>query len=305
MESGLLMSDNYRQLPGLLLISAGPTVKAVVARARTETNGLVTGGSGDPDSKDLLEPSTADDRLVIWDLGGAGVSAAIRPRIARLARSFPLVLASDSVTPALEQMGADIGVVDIVSHAELSPALLRTLLRHVTARRSAERQLQRLALMDQTTGLASQILFWEMLGQAVLRARRAKDFFSVMLIDFDWSGVPPEMREQVVPALFATAARRTRELMRGTDTVARFDKAQIAVLAVSMPRLEDVQVVAERLVGDLGESIEHDGTAYQGRFGIGIALFPTSATDPENLVSRASHALASAREHGGNSYAFA
>jgi diguanylate cyclase (GGDEF)-like protein len=299
------MSDNYKQLPALLLISPGPTIKAVVARARTETNGQVSGAPGELDSKELLEPSAADDRLVLWDLGASGLPSALRPKITRLARSFPLVLASDSVTPALEQAAAEIGAVDVVSHAELSPALLRTLLRHVTARRSAERQLQRLALMDQTTGLASQILFWEMLGQAVLRARRAKDFFSVMLIDFDWSVVPPEVREQTLPALFATAARRTRELMRGTDTVARFDKAQIAVLAVSMPRVEDVQIVAERLVGDLGETIEHDGATYQGKFGIGIALFPTSATDPENLVSRASHALAAAREHGGNSYAFA
>jgi GGDEF domain-containing protein len=144
-----------------------------------------------------------------------------------------------------------------------------------------------------------------MLNQAVLRSRRAKDFFSILLMDFDWPGLSPKEREDAIPALFATAAQRTRKLMRGTDTVARLDKAQIAVLAVSMPRVEDVQVVAERLVADLAAPADFNGKAYNGNFAIGIALFPTSATDPESLVSRASHAMASAREHGGNSYAFA
>jgi hypothetical protein len=97
----------------------------VVARARTETNGQVSGAPGELDSE-LLEPSAADDRLVLWDLGASGLPSALRPKITRLARSFPLVLASDSVTPALEQAAAEIGAVDIISHAELSPALLRT-----------------------------------------------------------------------------------------------------------------------------------------------------------------------------------
>ncbi len=299
------MSESFGPLSAFVLISPGASVKAALARAGSETSGVVASVIENPDSKALLNPSAADDRVVLWDLGANGIASDQRSRIARLARSYPLVLTSEKVNHDLKQEAANLGALDVLTPGDLSPAVLRILLRHIPARRSAERKLQRLALVDQDTGLTSQILFWEMLNQAVLTSRRAKDFFSVLLMDFNWPGVSPEAREEAVPFLFATAARRIRQLMRGTDTVARMDKSQITVLAVSMPRVEDVQVVAERLVTDLAEPIEFNGQAYRGGFAIGIALFPTSATDPESLVSRASHALASAREHGGNSYAFA
>jgi GGDEF domain-containing protein len=92
--------------------------------------------------------------------------------------------------------------------------------------------------------------------------------------------------------------------MRASDTVAKFEKSQIIVLAESMPRVEDVQIVAAKILSDITAP-----TAYGDRYvtinaAIGIAIYPTSGSTPDDLLVRASDALATSMERTTNRFAF-
>jgi diguanylate cyclase (GGDEF)-like protein len=180
---------------------------------------------------------------------------------------------------------------------------LRRSLRYAIARYEADRNLARLQLLDPVSGLAAQPLFWEILGLAVRRAKRNRDFFAVMLVDFksrDDKSIEPPSDELVV-----TLTDQLHQIMRASDTVARFDSRQFAILAESMPRIEDVQIVAAKIISEFSKPGETAQARPPLNIAIGIALFPTSATSAEGLISRASEAVQQVIARGHNDFAFA
>jgi diguanylate cyclase (GGDEF)-like protein len=217
-----------------------------------------------------------------------------------LGRSAPVIVITDSADIDIEQSFIDNGVVDVLHRQELTPSGLRRSLRYAIARREADKHLARLQLLDPVTGLAAQPLFWEILALAVRRAKRNRDFFAVMLVDFK----PASANGLEAPSneLMVDLTSRLQQIMRASDTIARFDSRQFAILAESMPRIEDVQIVAAKIISELSRA-EAPTEALQ--VAVGIALFPTSAASAEGLISRASEAVQQVIAREKNDFAFA
>jgi GGDEF domain-containing protein len=93
--------------------------------------------------------------------------------------------------------------------------------------------------------------------------------------------------------------------LRGSDTVARFEHSQLAILVESMPRMEDIQIVAEKIVLELGKSYPLSGGDRRYSINLGISLFPTSAENADTLIGKAFEALASSKSRGRDQYVFA
>jgi len=216
----------------------------------------------------------------------------------------PVILLTRDFSLEFERDMIEAGAADVLPLAEATHGTLRRTLRHAVAHFQAERKLERLAPFDPVSGLPTHMLFWEILGLAVRRGQRNRDFFSVLLIDFDWSGLSADIADHAIPVLFKRFAERIKAVMRASDTVAKFDKNQIVVLAESMPRVEDVQIVAAKILSDITAP-----TAYGDRYvtinaAIGIAIYPTSGNTPEDLLVRAGDALATSMERTTNRFAF-
>jgi diguanylate cyclase (GGDEF)-like protein len=216
----------------------------------------------------------------------------------------PVVLLTREFSTELERDMTEAGAAEVLPLAELSYGALRRALRYALYRHAMERKLARLIPFDPVSGLPTQMMFWEILGLAVRRGQRNRDFFSVLLIDFDWGGLSADIVDQAMPVLYKRFAERIKAVMRASDTVAKFDHSQIIVLAESMPRVEDVQIVAAKILSDITAP-----TAYGDRYvsvdaAIGIAIYPTSGSTPEDLLVRAGDALATSKERTTNRFAF-
>jgi len=243
--------------------------------------------------------------VLLLDLGSkqTGADQATIAMIDELGRGGPVIVITDSADMDHEQSFIDCGAVDVLHRQELTPSGLRRSLRYAIARREADRHLATLQLLDPVTGLPAQPLFWEILGLAVRRAKRNRDFFAVMLVDFksrSGAGNEPPSDE-----LVTILTGRLHQIMRGSDTVARFDSRQFAILAESMPRIEDVQIVAAKIISEFSKPSEEAGQRPPLGIAVGIALFPTSATSAEGLISRASEAVQQVIGRGDNDFAFA
>ncbi|MEZ5833623.1 MAG: diguanylate cyclase [Dongiaceae bacterium] len=234
---------------------------------------------------------------------GTELAASLRPFVVEDAVA-PVIVLTPDFSPDMERQLIEAGASEVLPVAELNYGTLRRALRYALDRHAMSRRLSRLAPFDPVSGLPTQILFWEILGLAVRRGQRNRDFFSILLIDFDWSGLSPDIAQQAIPVLFKRFADRIKAVMRASDTVAKFDKTQIVVLAESMPRVEDVQIVAAKILSDITAP-----TAYGDRYvtinaAIGIAIYPTSGSSPEDLLVRANDALATSMERTTNRFAF-
>lgn len=296
----------HAEIQSVVLVSASPATTDLVRKSCSNGDGAALQFLTAPDAAAArILASDLDNPVLLLDGDGGGTPALAALRsLGGHDAAGPVVLLMREASPALERDLIEAGAADVLPLAEVNYGSLRRALRHATSQYEAQRKLARLALFDSVSGLPTQILFWEILGLAVRRGQRNRDFFSVLLIDFDWSGLPPDIAEQATPVLYKRFAERIKALMRASDTVARFEKSQIVVLAESMPRVEDVQIVAAKILSDITAP-----TAYGDRYvtvqaAIGIAIYPTSGSTPEALLVRANDALATSRERTTNRFAF-
>lgn len=254
--------------------------------------------------------------VAVYDLRGSGTSHHnLLAAIPVISRSGPVIGLVDSEASQVAQAALAAGATDVMQLAELSGPLLRRAVRYALARRDSERQLARLRLFDPVTGLPSQILFWEILALAVRRAKRNRDFFAVLLIDME--NLPNSQSEDdsfkdgqsVEGSYRALAVRELAEritpILRSSDTIALFEQHQLAILAESMQRIEDIQIVAEKIIEEFAKPLVAESGSHSVNVAIGISLYPTSATGAEGLLSRATDAMLQARERGSNIFVFA
>lgn len=227
--------------------------------------------------------------------------------IETMSQSAPVIVIVDSTDLRLEQACIDVGAADVLHRQELTPSGLRRSLRYAIAHRTASQQLARLQLLDPATGLAAQPLFWEILGLAVRRAKRNQDFFAVLLVEVKSGSI--DLTDTSIEGRGADLLRimtgKLQQILRASDTIARFDHRQFAILAESMPRIEDVQIVAEKIINELAKPVEGFGQSQLPAIAVGIALYPTSAVSAEGLIGRAGEALQQALTRTHNDFVFA
>jgi diguanylate cyclase (GGDEF)-like protein len=296
----------HAEIQSVVLVSASPATTDLVRKSCSNGDGAALQLLTAPDATAArILASDLDNPVLLLDADNSGSPAL--PTLRALTgqdADAPVVLLMRDSSPAVERDLIEAGAADVLPLAEVTYGSLRRALRHALSHYEAQRKLARLALFDPVSGLPTQILFWEILSLAVRRGQRNRDFFSVLLIDFDWSSLPSDIAEAATPVLYKRFAERIKALMRASDTVARFEKSQIVVRAESMPRVEDEQIVAAKILSDITAP-----TAYGDRYvtvqaAIGIAIYPTSGSTPEALLVRANDALATSRERTTNRFAF-
>jgi diguanylate cyclase (GGDEF)-like protein len=252
-------------------------------------------GAGDQDTFDAV-------LLDLKPLLQAGTTRA-EGVVAAMATRGPVIALTGTIDRTTEQSLKRAGVADCLFEEEMTPRGLRRSIRYViaTAGNGHKRGLPR--LFDPGTGLATQFLFWEILGLAARRAKRNKDFFALLLIEL--VDLPHDGTDAIGDTVMQVAAERSSNVLRASDTVARFEHHQLALLVESMPRVEDIQIVAEKIVQELAKPFPLGDLTRRFPVNIGISLYPTSAENADMLIGKAFEALANAKGRGKDQFVFA
>lgn len=164
------------------------------------------------------------------------------------------------------------------------------------------------SLHDALTGLSNRRHLEDRLNLALARARRNGQLGALILLDLDnFKPLNDRHGHALGDQLLCEVARRMREVVRESDTVARFGGDEFVVLASDLGRdateaREVAGALAEKLrlalaapyflTGEYGGRIEHRVTA-----SIGLALF-TGDMDPLALIRQTDDAMYAAK-HGG------
>ncbi|GAB4302990.1 MAG: hypothetical protein Kow0096_24870 [Thiohalomonadaceae bacterium] len=179
--------------------------------------------------------------------------------------------------------------------------------RHLTHAQLQEKQqhLDRLAHYDSLTGLPNRMLFRARLEQSLLKARRRREQLAVLFIDLDeFKQINDSLGHAVGDLVLQQVARRFLAVVREEDSVARLGGDEFTVILESVPSVESVSQIAQKLIPVTQEPLHIDTRELYVTTSIGISLYPGDGLDAETLLRNADTAMFKAKEQGRNAFHF-
>ncbi|WP_407342132.1 diguanylate cyclase domain-containing protein [Pengzhenrongella phosphoraccumulans] len=202
--------------------------------------------------------------------------------------------------------GYVIGTVSIFdSRARHFTSTELEILRHQALLASSVLALRRSARTDFLTGLPNRRLFYDRLGQALDRLEHRGGLSAVMYLDIDeFKAINDALGHSVGDGVLMEMARRLTAVMRPTDTLARFGGDEFAATCEDLHSIEDVQILAARMIATTADPwIVHGHVIAIGiSIGIAVAVAATPSTNPDGLIRDADAAMYRAKQRPGSTW---
>lgn len=170
-----------------------------------------------------------------------------------------------------------------------------------------QREIERLAHIDALTGLPNRNLFQDRLRQVLASSKRFRQLFALMYIDLDhFKEVNDTYGHAVGDAVLKEIGSRLRSAVRDTDTMARVGGDEFVAVLANLRLRDDVNIVADRVLNMCKQPIHVVGVQAPITLGasIGIAVYPSDATELEPLQLHADSAMYHAKRAGRGRYSF-
>lgn len=168
-------------------------------------------------------------------------------------------------------------------------------LRTRVQREEAQAMIARLAYYDVLTGLPNRSLLMEGLHSAMATAQQYHRTLALLHLEVGhFHEINKVLGYSSGDKLLMELCRRLAQLVQEDETLARVGEAEFALLLPYADSDKAIQV-AQRLVTALRKPVEVSGLTLDARVGIGIAMFPTHATDADALIRCANAAVHQAK----------
>ncbi len=188
-----------------------------------------------------------------------------------------------------------------LSLAAVKDAIARGLKRREVMRKTIESKVHQNLLSDSLTGLPDRSLFMDRLKGAIAGIDRNEDHsFAVFLIDVNnFKGVNDTYGHGTGDRVLAELSNRLKSCIRETDTVARMNGDEFAVLIEEFESDEKVIAFAERCQQVAEKDMHIDGIKIKLRVKIGIVAKTIFYQSPDDVLRDAELALSRCKEQGG------
>ncbi len=242
---------------------------------------------------------------------GAGVVSRISVRPVICITSLLLAVVPTACALAIHAFGT----ADVPLHAQLYA--IEALLTTVTAALSLQsvhhlyrstvhhlvvsRDLALLAKQDALTGLPNRLLLREKFQDYVAwnASSGTTSMLAVHFLDLDgFKGVNDLHGHQAGDAVLCEVARRLLATIRPGDTVARLGGDEFVVIQAALRHRDEAEMLARRIIRQLGLPYEVDGKEVEISVSVGIALTPKEEWDLDRLIVCADAALYRAKRAG-------
>jgi len=305
---GILLIDDDEQIRNLLKDLLCPKYECVTAGSAEEalavletTNFAIVisdinmGGISGLDLVPLVHLQ-APDTVVVLISGQQGIESAIEAM---------RVGAFDYITKPFDNRHVEAAVRRALDHHKLlvNKRLYENNLEELVRQRTAE--VEHLAYYDTVTDLPNRLLFEDRLAQALTRAQRNRQILGTFFLALDrFKKINDTLGHAVGDLLLKDVAERVKHCVSESDTVARFDGEEFAILLTQVTGTEDLVEASRSINEALKPSFLLAGHEIYLTASIGISLFPFDGEDLGTLLKNAGAALYRAKMHGGDNYQF-
>ncbi|MDV7341670.1 diguanylate cyclase [Terasakiella sp. A23] len=175
----------------------------------------------------------------------------------------------------------------------------------ITDRKRAEMELEHRAMTDALTGLNNRYSLIHELNHALKLSKRTDNRVVFMMLDLDdFKKVNDTYGHPAGDELMVEAARRLRDCVRESDTVARIGGDEFAVVLERMAGKEDASIVAQKIIDALSEPFEVEGNWITVGGSIGIACSPKDGVTSLDLMKMADIALYNVKDRGKGQFSY-
>lgn len=192
--------------------------------------------------------------------------------------------------------------VSLVRDRQGRPLHFVAQIQDVTERRLSEQRLRELAEHDSLTGLRNRRLFERELALQVARSRRYGEQAALLVLDLDgFKQVNDTYGHRAGDELLKALAAELQRRLRGTDTVARIDGDEIAVLLPGTDASAAHKVAATLEEAVAGCTVQADGRQISTTACVGVAAIDRESAGGEAVMmeaERATYAAKGARARG-------
>ena len=178
--------------------------------------------------------------------------------------------------------------------------VLYTLWLNLVEIRKTERTLRRQALRDPLTGLFNRRFFDAGLEQEIMRSRRSGEPVSLLILDIDhFKHYNDEYGHEAGDAVLRAIGQLLQTQVRGGDVACRYGGEEFVVLMPSAPMESAKQRGKQILEAIRGLEIPHQGHLLPPvTASLGVAEFPSHASDADGMLEAADNALYAAKRTG-------
>jgi diguanylate cyclase (GGDEF)-like protein len=183
-------------------------------------------------------------------------------------------------------------------------------LRHSVKQRTRElhdsrERLRYLSEHDALTGLPNRVLIRERLRMALQSAGGEHGHLGLLMSDVDgFKAVNDELGHHAGDQFLCELARRLRECVRPTDTVARIGGDEFLVLLPDLHEPSDAGSIASKIIAAVAGPLSIEGKMMEISMSIGVVTYPEDGTDAQTLMRRADQAMYAAKSAGKNGFRF-
>lgn len=177
--------------------------------------------------------------------------------------------------------------------------------RDITEHKKMEEEIRHMAHHDALTDLPNRPLFSDILALEMAQARRNRKKMALLFLDLDrFKDINDTLGHEVGDHLLKEVARRLRETIRESDTVARIGGDEFNILLADVIRVEDISDIAGKIISRFRTPFLISGRDLYVTTSIGISIYPDDSVESEALLRYADMAMYHAKERGRNTYQF-
>ncbi len=297
LESRMIQAMSTENLQSVLLLDGSGKLLAHVQRDPDTAQPFAVFDTRDatlPDS--LSQVRFAGGMAECWiEIGKPIRVGLLRVRLTSSAYDAALLSLQSQITWVLMATGT--GLMLILG------LMLRQIHQQFEARESGllqiQRQLTSVAYRDGLTGLPNRLMLRDQLLRMIRDSDKQGSGFAVCFLDLDeFKAVNDRFGHDAGDALLVEVARRLETILRESDVAFRLGGDEFVLLLSGIRHIDQARPILDRIMETALRPGHWHGQDLHYGISMGVALYPSNATTPENLISFADHAMYSAKRSG-------
>ena len=158
-----------------------------------------------------------------------------------------------------------------------------------------------MAYHDPLTGLANRNRLFDILDHIFKRSRRSPQTGALLFLDLNrFKNINDTYGHAIGDIILIHVANRLREVLRGSDTIARFGGDEFVILLEDMNEREDILKTAYKIQDAFKEPFEFNRQRFVVGGSIGIVRYPQDGSDSIELLKHADTAMYQAKLESGH-----
>ena len=175
----------------------------------------------------------------------------------------------------------------------------------ISQKKESDEMIWRHASFDSLTGLPNRRLFRDRLEQEVRKAHRSRSEVALFFVDLDrFKEVNDLLGHDAGDQLLKQASERLSACVRASDTVARPGGDEFTVILTELNDQAHVERIAQKIIAALARPFHLNGEIVHISASVGITLCPDDASEPEEMIRNADHAMYAAKAAGRNRFRY-